>query len=137
RRALGLGGTRPPPAELWTVAGLAVLAALPPLTAGAGVPGAGLAVAAVVAAFTLFSSRYIHFTYASGAALLAADAPAFELLRRRMTAQDRFYAVAPIARLGLTYKIASVTGLPSITDYEPQTSRRFAELEVVMRLGRP
>src|SRR5262249_46525969 len=60
-----------------------------------------------------------------------------ELLRRRMTAQDRFYAVAPIARLGLTYKIASVTGLPSITDYEPQTSRRFAELEVMMRLGRP
>src|SRR5262249_34737528 len=68
---------------------------------------------------------------------LAADAPAFALLRRRMPAQDRFYAVAPIARLGLTYKIASVTGLPSITDYEPQTSRRFAELEVMMRLGRP
>jgi Bacterial membrane protein YfhO len=133
------GGTGPPLAELWTVAGLAVLAAVPPRrpTAGTGVSGAGLAVAAVVATFTLSSSRHILFTYVNGAALLAADAPAFELLRGRMTPQDRFYAVAPALRFGLTYKLASMTGLPSIADYEAQTSRRFAELEVLMRLDRP
>ena len=79
----------------------------------------------------------MFFRYADGAALLAADTSAFELLRTRMTAQDRFYVVAPNARLGLTYKVASMTGLPSIADYEAQTSRRFAELEVMMRLGRP
>ncbi len=134
-----LGGTRPPPAELWTVAGLTLLAALTPLprVGSAGTPVAGLAVAAVVAGFTLFSSRFIFLRFADGGALLAADAPAFELLRTHMTAQDRFYAVAPTTRFGLTYKVASVTGLPSIADYEPQTSRRFAELEVMMRLGRP
>jgi hypothetical protein len=135
----GLAGTRPPPAELWTVAGLALLATLPglPRASGERARGGGLAVAVVVAAFTVFTSRFIWFTYADGAALLASDAPAFELLRSHMTAQDRFYAVAPNTRLGLTYKIASVIGLPSIVDYEPQTSRRFAELEVMMRLGRP
>src|SRR5262249_9162512 len=84
-----------------------------------------------------FASSYTLFTYVDARALLAGDAPVLEALRTRMTAQDRFYAVAKNNRYGLTQKVASVAGLPSIVDYEPQTSRRFAELEVMMRLNRP
>jgi hypothetical protein len=135
----GLGGTRPPLPELCAVAALALLAALAPLprTAGDGSLAMAVAVAAVVASFTLFASRYAFFTYLDGRALLAGDAPVLAVLRTRMTAQDRFYAVAKNTRYGLTQKVASITGLPSIVDYEPQTSRRFAELEVMMRLDRP
>jgi Bacterial membrane protein YfhO len=45
--------------------------------------------------------------------------------------------VASNTHFGLTEKIASMTGLPSVVDYEAQTSQRFAELEVMMRLNRP
>src|SRR5262249_48662403 len=135
----GVGGTRPPLPELCTVAALALLAALAPLprAAGDGSLATAVAVAAGVAAFTIFASSYTLFTHVDARALLAGDAPVLEGLRTRMPAQDRFYAVAKTTRYGLTQKVASVAGLPSIVDYEPQTSRRFAELEVMMRLNRP
>jgi hypothetical protein len=135
----GLGGTRPPLPELCAVASLALLAALAPLprSAGEGSLATAVAVAAVVATFTLLASRYTLFTYVDGRALLAGDAPVLDALRSRMTAQDRFYAVAQNFRYGLTQKVASVAGLPSIVDYETQTSRPLAELEVMMRLDQP
>jgi hypothetical protein len=135
----GLGGIRPPLPELCAVAALVLLAALapPPRVPDNGSLATAVAVAAVVATFTLFTSRYTFFTYVDWRALLTRDAPVLETLRSRMTPQDRFYAVAPNLRSGLTQKVASMTGLPSIVDYEPQTSRRFAELEVMMRLDRP
>jgi hypothetical protein len=133
-----LGGTRPPPSELYAVTALAlfVVFASPRRDAtDASVPGVALAI--IVALFTLGASQRMLFAYVDGRALLASDAAVLDVLRSRMTLQDRFYAVTSNERFGLTQKIASMTGLPSIVDYEAQTSRRFAELEVMMRLNRP
>jgi hypothetical protein len=54
-----------------------------------------------------------------------------------MTPQDRFYAVVKNFRWGLTPKVASLAGLQSINDDEPQISQRLAELEVRLCLDRP
>jgi hypothetical protein len=134
-----LAGTWPPAREAWVLAALALLAVLGALPVGAAAIGritvVGLVL--VVAGATLLASQLPGMTYDRGAVLLAGDAPILEALRARMTLQDRFYAVATNSRLGLTAKIASVTRVPSIADYEPQASRRFAELEVQLRQDRP
>jgi hypothetical protein len=137
-----LGGTLPPPQELWPVAGVVVLAALAsrPLAADPHpVIAVGIAVGLVlvVEGFTLVASPLAWVSFANGSALLAADSPALEALRARITAQDRFEAVGSHFRWGLTPKVASMTGLPSISDNEAQSSQRLAELQVQLYLDRP
>lgn len=55
---------------------------------------------------------------------------AFEFVRSRQTPQDRMKTFGALLDYSLIDKSASVYGLPSIADYEPQTSRRYAELFV-------
>src|SRR5262249_14739788 len=131
--------SRPLPVELWVVGGLTLLAALPSGRAAVGplrwaVP-AGLVL--VLAASALLESRRTWFSFTDGEALLRQDAGVFAILQDRMTLQDRFYAVASNARYGLTEKNASRFDLRSISDYDPQTSRRFADLNVLMRTNKP
>jgi hypothetical protein len=66
-------------------------------------------------------------------------APLFERLRARMTPQDRVYLIhqSPEATaFALTRKSASLFRVPSIHDFDPQPSRRYGELFVMLRLGR-
>jgi hypothetical protein len=69
--------------------------------------------------------------------LFSRHADAFEFLRGRMSAQDRMYQIAEHQDYSLTAKTASMARLPSIADYEPQTSLRFAELTMELLTDRP
>jgi hypothetical protein len=61
----------------------------------------------------------------------------FEAVRGWMGPQDRVYQVGKTGDFSLEAKSASVFGLSSITDYEPQTSERYAEYFVMLFYGRP
>ncbi len=67
--------------------------------------------------------------------IYANHADVFGEVRRRMTPQDRVYIVHRLENYALTPKTASLFGLPSIDDYEPQPSRRWAEYMVMLRSG--
>jgi len=121
--------------EIVLLAALTLLAALLASRAGARRPGAvavwGVPLAVGVA--TVLASRLVLFAFGDGRTLLHADEAAYAVLRARMTPAERYYTVARAQRLGLTDKNASVFRVRSITDYDPQTSRRLAELEVLLR----
>ncbi len=135
-----LQATPPPGSELLAMAALllvATAAAWPDPSATRWRPALGLTLALLVGASALFVSRLVLLGYADGAALLGADAPVFDVLRERMSAQDRLYIVASDRRYGLLDKTPTLFGLPSIADYEPQTSQRLTDLDVMMRFDRP
>lgn len=62
-------------------------------------------------------------------------ADVFTGLREKMTAQDRVHIVHGLTNFALVPKIASLYQLPSIDDYEPQPSRRWAQYLVTLRTG--
>ncbi len=64
-------------------------------------------------------------------------ADAFAFVRERITPLDRIYVLGVHPDFSLMDKSGSVFGLPAITDYEPQTSRRYAGYTVRMIAGRP
>ena len=61
---------------------------------------------------------------------------AFAFVRSRITPFDRIHVLG-VHDLAFMDKSASVSGLPAVTDYEPQTSRRFAEYSFWMFEARP
>jgi hypothetical protein len=63
-------------------------------------------------------------------------ADVFTALRERMTPQDRVHIVHAATNVALAPKIASLYQIPSIDDYEPQPSRRWAQYLVMLRTGR-
>jgi hypothetical protein len=65
-------------------------------------------------------------------AVLHARADQFRDLRSRMTLQDRAYAFGKHPEYSLTPKTPQIFGVRSIDDYEPQTARRFAQLQVLL-----
>src|SRR5262249_39600800 len=77
------------------------------------------------------------FNLGSGPGFLYARGALFAGLQERMTLQDRIYAVGHHVDYTLARKSASVFALPSIGDYEPQPSRRYAELFGMMLRGVP
>ena len=92
--------------------------------------------AMVLVAIAAAAGRPI-FNLGSGPGLLYARGALFADVQKRMTLQDRIYAVGQHVDYTLARKSASVFALPSIGDYEPQTSRRYAELFVMMLSGVP
>ena len=125
--------------EWWLAAGV-----LGPAVLGAAAPGrarwAGIiATAAIVLNPILVPARTWEY-------LLADDVPLFAYrevfadLRARMMPQDRAYFSYSSPRgtgFALMQKSASIFRVRSIQDYEPQVSRRYAELFVRMRSGAP
>jgi hypothetical protein len=69
--------------------------------------------------------------------VLRAHQTAFEAVRQRMTLQDRAYAFGRHPDYSLMPKTPQLFGVRSISDYEPQTSRRLAQLQVMWLLGTP
>lgn len=66
--------------------------------------------------------------------------PAFAWLRQNMGAEDRVYLLHGHARVSnhaFMEKTASLFRVPTVLDYEPLVSQRFAEFSVMLRLGRP
>jgi Bacterial membrane protein YfhO len=68
---------------------------------------------------------------------LYAFRPAFARLREQLTAQDRIFQYSTPRHYGLQRKSPSIFRLPSITDYESQTSQRYTELYVRMIRDEP
>lgn len=93
-------------------------------------PLAGVAAAVLLTAnlFLVNSRPWLGFFKAGSVLYKYADAFAF--LKKRMTLQDRLHQYAKGSGYAMMPKSASVFGVPSISDYEPQTSRRYAELYV-------
>ena len=81
---------------------------------------------------TPFMARLVH-----GQEVFYRHADAFEFLRGRMSVQDRMYVLGAHQDYSLTSKVASLFRLPTIDDYEPQTSQRFADLTVLLFTGGP
>jgi hypothetical protein len=126
------------PAELGVLAALltAVAAALwrPRLgTAAAAVMAAALAVDGLLVFRPLLSHRVGD--------LYAPNAAALERVRDLLTPADRVvlhgWQSGFDTDMALTHKIATIHRLPSIYDYEPQASLRYAQYFTYMRLGRP
>jgi hypothetical protein len=112
------------------------LAALSPRFAPAALRAA---VGLFVLALVLVPAYTGHNLYPSSASLQA-HAALFARLRPRIDGTWRTYIVAddPLAnRFALMHKSASLFGVPTVTDYEPQTAQRFAEFLVMMRTGTP
>jgi hypothetical protein len=76
-------------------------------------------------------------SYVEDLSIYRAKAWAFERVAERITPQDRMYQAGAHFDYSLTGKSASIFGIPSITDYEAQTSRRFAEVFVRMMTNAP
>lgn len=69
--------------------------------------------------------------------LLRGRSAAFDWLRQRMTLQDRAYPLAQPGDFSLSDKTAALFGVRSISDYEAQSSRRFANAHVFLFRNRP
>jgi hypothetical protein len=78
-----------------------------------------------------------EFSFGEEAASLKEQAWAFDRVREELGEQDRIYERGVHRDYSLLRKSASIFRLPSIADYEPQASRRFAELFMRMRMDAP
>ena len=67
--------------------------------------------------------------------MLFAHADVFSVVQEGITLHDRVYQHGGYQDLGLMPKSGSVFGVAAIGDYEPQTSRRFAELSYKLTRG--
>lgn len=67
---------------------------------------------------------------------LYARQPLFEQLEARLTPQDRVYLVGRHLDFSLQHKTGALLGVPVMTDYESQTSRRWGDYLTYLRLGR-
>ncbi len=76
-------------------------------------------------------------TYVEDLSIYDAKAWAFERVATRRTAQDRMYQAGANFDYALSGKSASIFGIPSITDYEAETSRRYAAVFVRMMTNAP
>src|SRR5207245_4502421 len=89
------------------------------------------------------SSRQV-FGYLRDDTMLTQHRDAFLAVRDRQTPQDRMYLIPGTASVrwqglpdGLFRKAAQLFRVPSIVDYEPETSDRYAQMLVYMMEGRP
>jgi hypothetical protein len=110
---------------------------------GAGVL-IGVGVPLALGAELLIGSWHQLLNYLPDDTIVLQHRPAFEAVRERMTVQDRMYQVPGERSAGFeglfdgTFKkTGQLFRVPSIVDYEPQTSSRYAELLVRMLYGEP
>jgi hypothetical protein len=94
------------------------------------------AVLVVLTANLALLNAHPSFGFARDDQLLYRNADAFGAVRARLTLQDRIYQYGRRTDYALMYKSASVFGLQSIADYEPQTSQRYATFFVRMIDGK-
>jgi hypothetical protein len=120
--------------EPWLIA--ATLAAM--LLAATAPRATSVAVLLLVGALALdlIWWRTPPFRHFIDGAQLYARQPAFEQLQAHLTPQDRVYLVGRHADHSLQHKSGSLFGIPVMTDYESQTSRRWADYFTYLRIGR-
>ncbi len=92
--------------------------------------------ALVVGASGLYAARAPALDLYAGS-LYGRYQQVFAVLRDRMTPQDRVLLNVTSRDIPLVRKTASIFRVPAVGDYEPQTTRRFAEYTVRRNTGRP
>jgi hypothetical protein len=96
-------------------------------------PGALLA---ALLAQLVFGPYYLHLRLLPSPPEFFASQPAFARLREGLGPEDRLYLLHDKGYEFMA-KSASLQRMPSVLDYEPLTTRRFAEYAVMMRSGAP
>jgi hypothetical protein len=99
----------------------------------AWLPRAALPVLLLVGTYLGVSAPFNQF--ADNDAIVTRYAAAFETLGALMTPQDRVFQYDGFPAVAVGPKSASIFGTASITDYEPQTSRRYAALRVKLAVN--
>ena len=74
--------------------------------------------------------RHPYLGYLQDSDVIYRNAEAFSVVKDRLTPQERIYQFGKHPDYALMMKSPSVFAVPSIADYEPQTSERFARLYV-------
>lgn len=121
---------------------LLVLAGAAVLAAGASVRLAGVAALALATALAINGRlAFLPLLNHRHGDIYSTHAAAIADVRARLTPMDRVLFV-PWQQgydidIALTHKMAMLEGLPSVFDYEPQASLRYAQYFTYMRLGRP
>jgi hypothetical protein len=111
-------------------------------TAGAIFSRRGLRIARVVLPALVLSNLFAaeaapYLNNLKDASVLYKNAAAFAFVKARATPQDRMYQFGKHPAYAVMPKSASIFDVPSITDYEPQTSSRFAGLFVRLLYDHP
>jgi hypothetical protein len=114
----------------WGLAAATIATAATAAWWGRGSAPMGLALPALVLVNLLGATQL--YGYLAGDGDFFTFRAAFEAVRERLTLQDRVYPYSAPLHYGLQRKSPSVFRLPTIHDYETQTSQRFAELYVRM-----
>jgi hypothetical protein len=120
----------------WALAAATVVALALAAATGGNVLAIG-ALPALVLANQLFIAALQFYGYLPDDSPIYAFRQAFAQLSKRVTLQDRIYPYSSPRHFGLQRKSASIFRIPSIGDYESQTSERFVELYVRMINERP
>jgi hypothetical protein len=126
---------------LEVVAGMAGIAIIAAALASARMAARAPQLVAWLYAVTLVvaPATGLHYLYPSSASLFE-NADLFARLGARTGRMARTYLVAdtPLeSHFALMAKSASLFGVPTLGDYEPQTARRYAEFLVRLRQGTP
>jgi hypothetical protein len=86
---------------------------------------------------SLEEGRWVKYGFLENTSTFRAHAEDFRRIEERMTLEDRIYHFGRHGDMTMVAKTATLFSVPSIIDYEPQTSRRYADLFVWLLSGRP
>lgn len=126
------------PALEWGLAGLVLGAGLLAATVPAARPLSAAVMVGTIAFTPILIPNWSIVSYLADDAPLRAHADVFERLRGRLTPQDRAYFGLPATREpGFQEKSAMLFHVRSVTDYELQLSRRYAEYSTMLRRSEP
>ena len=135
---VGLAGAWPQPVELRLgLAALLTVAAAAFVQPRPWIPGTLAVLVAVLVAANIVLQTWSIVGYFDGRSLFYGQQPVWSWLAERMTLQDRMYQFGKHPDYALMQKSPTIFGLRSITDYEPQASRRLAGIEVMLLTNAP
>jgi hypothetical protein len=122
--------------ELWWIAAVLVAAALAFMAPRTSWIAATLIPCAVLWSLVV-QGRLTNYGFLDSTESFRAHAEEFSRVEERMTWQDRIYQFGRHRDMTMSAKTATLFGVPSIIDYEPQTSKRYADLFTWLLTGRP
>lgn len=133
---LSLSASSPPPASFSMLASLYVVTAAAWLPVWRNRWGVATLVAVLVAVNLVLVARAPYLgVLANADEVLATNHAAFSFVGERLAEDQRVHIVGRNENFALRQKSASVAALPAIGDYEPLTSRRYAEFFVKLVKG--
>jgi hypothetical protein len=123
--------------EEWVLLSVVLVAGVALLAGGSHVRAAGsvLLVVALASNLAVRARDPMLGLLRDAPAEISRNEPAFDFVAHRLTVSDRIYTASVNDDYGLMRKSASLFGLNAALDYEPLTSRRFAEYFIKMMYG--